>query len=358
MLRCLPLPSLAVMGMLGTGMAHGQSSTLYADGLVRVQGADWRESRVTVIPEFGEAFEIPLTSNHFKLDLGLESSYLVRAAHKDCAAKEVVFDLHVPAAYRGQDFQFPFEIVLEAFKAKEERYAYAKPVGAVYFDPAKEDFTYTTEYARIEKARAVSSLSNRMDEHITLHPVQADLLADYAALFANDPNAAPLDTGARNSGQPMAPPAVTGAYDTVTAEPLTPIPVRNVGMAVPAAPRPIGSSAAPAPTPRPLPVAASSRAPAPGEAVPVPDIPRPESRISTQFTMPQPDDAHAMREFNQLPTMLIQIDRFGYADTTVELRKVTHAYGAVFYFKDGYSITERAYLEEIARNGYHGQRAR
>lgn len=355
--RLLP-PALAFAGILFIGTANGQSSTLYADGIVRVQGADWRDSRVTVIPEFGDAFEIPLTSTHFKLDLGLESSYLVRAAHADCAAKEVVFDLHVPAAYRGQDFQFPFEIILEAFKSKEEKFAYAKPVGVVYFDPAKEDFTYTTEYERIEQARAVSSLADRMNEHIMLHPEQADLLADYAALFANDPNAAPLDTAARDHEQPKKAPPIPLAHDTVTLEPLATHPVQEVGTAAPAAPTLITPQEDAVPTPPSLPVMASSRTPAPSDIAPAVELPRPESRISTQFSVPQTADPHAMREFNQLPTMLIQIDRFGYADSTVELRKVTHAYGAVFYFKDGYSITERAYLEEISRNGYQGQRAR
>src|SRR5690606_22262652 len=135
-----------VVTILAGGELQAQGSTLYTDGILRVKGADWQDSRLTVMPQFGDAFEIPLTSDHFKLDLGLLSTYLIRAAHEGCATKEIVFDLWVPDAYRNATFRFPFEIILEAFKANEEPYSYEQPIGAVFFDEATADFTYITDY--------------------------------------------------------------------------------------------------------------------------------------------------------------------------------------------------------------------
>ena len=340
-LLCLPL------GLLLTA-SQGQTSTLYADGLLRVRGADWRDSRITVVPEFGDPFEIPLSSDHFDLDLGLESSYLVRAVHEGCAAKEIIFDLRVPVQNRSQVFHFPFEILLEVFKPNEEPYGYAHPVGAVFFDPSKEDFIYTTDYQRISQARSVATLVERMDTHISLHPHPENALAGYEALFDQDPNAWPLSAPA-----PALPDSATAGTNTNSLPSRERPPARTepIAFSIPAAPSPV-------------PVQPTTKAP--GTYVPSVtehqgDVavlavvaPDPESRISTHFALEPTSAQQAMHEFQRLPTMYIQIDRFGNSDSTMELRKVTHAYGAVFYFQNGIAITQRAYTEELAKHANTG----
>ncbi len=326
--------------------SQGQTSTLYADGLLRVRGADWRDSRVTVVPEFGDPFEIPLSSDHFDLDLGLESSYLVRAVHEGCAAKEIVFDLRVPVQNRSQVFHFPFEILLEVFKPNEEPYGYAHPVGAVFFDPAKEDFIYTTDYQRISQARSVATLVERMDTHISLHPHPENALAGYEALFDHDPNAWPLPptTAAR-----ALPDSVTAGTDkdSPPSRERPPARTEHIAFSIPAAPSPVlVQPTTKAPGTYAPPVAAHQ-----GDvAVLAVVAPDPESRISTHFALEPTSAQQAMHEFQRLPTMFIQIDRFGNSESTMELRKVTHAYGAVFYFQDGIAITQRAYTEELAKH--------
>ena len=70
--------------------------------------------------------------------------------------------------------------------------------------------------------------------------------------------------------------------------------------------------------------------------------------MSTRLEVPSTEKPPGSHELNVLPTMVIVIDRFGKGTTSTELRKVTHAYGAVFYFQDGAAITERTYRQLLA----------
>ena len=342
LLFCLPLGFFL-------SAAQGQSSTLYAEGLLRVRGADWRDARVTLIPEFGDPFEVPLSSDHFELDLGLESSYLVRASHEGCATKEVIFDLRVPVQNRNQVFRFPFEILLEVFKPNQEPYAYAHPVGAVFFDPIKQDFTYTTDHQRIRQARSIDPLMERMETHINLHPHPENALAGYEALFDEDPNAWSLPAKAAVKAPAMLDTVTTDAVmESSAITELPPPKMEPIANSKPAVPSPVlvESTIRAARTNDPPKTARPSELPKPTPAV---DAPPSESRVSTRFALEPSSAQQAMHEFHELPTMFIQIDRFSNSEITTELRKVTHAYGAVFYFQDGITITKRAYTEELAK---------
>ncbi|MGB5071374.1 MAG: hypothetical protein WBO28_10510 [Flavobacteriales bacterium] len=316
-----------------------QANTLFTNGRIRVQGADWRDTRITVMPQFGEAFEVPLASDKFDLDLGLFSTYLIRAAHADCATKEIVFDLWVPDAYRNTVFYFPFEIMLETFPDGEKPYSYEHPVGVVFFDEAKADFTYTTDYTEIEQANSLPTMIERMNTYVNLHPKPVDQLAVYEALFAQDPNAAipqgnttPVDqTTSPSVRHTELPPDVkVEAPTTQRADPVAPV---------------LGPQAAPREE-RPAKATSITTQPSVEEGTAVRS--RSSSRISTRLEVPPPPQYLKTHEFSVLPTMLIVIDRFGHNNTSTELRKVTHAYGAVFYFLDGAAITERTYDEKLA----------
>lgn len=319
--------------MTCAGNLQAQGSTLYTNGKVRVKGGDWRDTRITVMPQFGDAFEIPLTSDQFDLDLGLLSTYLVRAAHDGCAAKEIVFDLWVPAAYRNSVFTFPYEILLESFKPNEQPYRYDHPVSGVFFDETAGAFTYTTDYSSIQKARELPTLVERMATHISLHPKPEDPMAGYIALLAHDPNAEGAQT---NSNE-----AERAATPTVTEMSTLPPPL-------PKAPQPEPEPAAPpAPEPTKSPAPGTPKAPSTAERGGTRNVS--SSHMTTRLAYIAPKDAHSSHELNVLPTMVVVIDRFGNASTSTEVRKVTHTYGAVFYFKDGESITERAYQEWLKK---------
>ncbi|MGB6046427.1 MAG: hypothetical protein WBG34_02400 [Flavobacteriales bacterium] len=70
--------------------------------------------------------------------------------------------------------------------------------------------------------------------------------------------------------------------------------------------------------------------------------------MATRVEVPAPEQPSGSHELNILPTMVIVIDRFANGTTSTELRKVTHAYGAVFYFQDGRSVTEHTYRQRLA----------
>lgn len=319
-----------------------QSNTLYTNGKVKVRGGDWRDTRVTVMPQFGEAFEVPLSTEIFDLDLGLFSTYLVRASHVGCATKEIVFDLWVPDAYRNAVFHFPFEIVLETFRANEKPYSYEHPVGIVFFDETKADFTYTTDYKQVERARSLPTMEQRMKTHITLHPKPVNELAAYEALFAKDPNAEESPSDTTRVAQTSRP---TRSHAEVAPEPVPASRTTEPSFTV-----------APAPVPRSTTQAATP--PTLKKVTTVPSAPSKDkvaaeqvefsSRMSTRLEIPSPQQDQGSHEFSVLPTMVIVIDRFGNGNTSTEVRKVTHAYGAVFYFQDGAPITERAYNEKLA----------
>lgn len=335
-----------VVTILAGGELQAQGSTLYTDGILRVKGADWQDSRLTVMPQFGDAFEIPLTSDHFKLDLGLLSTYLIRAAHEGCATKEIVFDLWVPDAYRNATFRFPFEIILEAFKANEEPYSYEQPIGAVFFDEATADFTYTTDYSSIKKARSLPALVERMQTHISLHPEPVDPLEVYGAMFAHDPNAEQprvISSADHQSDLPAAP------QDTVMAPPSMPPPMTPSPAAMATASATVTPGPRPSP-PGPAPAAArvntAASAPAAGERNNSENAT--SSHMATRVEVPAPEQPTGSHELNILPNMVIVIDRFANGTTSTELRKVTHAYGAVFYFQDGRSVTEHTYRQRLA----------
>ncbi|MGV9011366.1 MAG: hypothetical protein ACOH13_02125 [Flavobacteriales bacterium] len=314
---------------------------------MRVRGADWRDTRVTVMPQFGEAFEVPLSTDQFDLDLGLFSTYLVRAAHAGCATKEIVFDLWVPDAYRNAVFHFPFEIVLETFRANEKPYSYEHPVGIVFFDETKADFTYTTDYEQVERARSLPTMEQRMETHIALHPKPVNELAAYEALFAKDPNAEEPHSDTMRVEQTSRP-----------SEPHTALP-----------PEPVPGSRTTEPSftiaPSPRSTAQATTSPTVKKATTVPAAPSRDkvaakqmefsSRMSTRLEIPSLRQDQGSHEFSVFPTMVIVIDRFGNGSTSTEVRKVTHAYGAVFYFQDGAPITERAYNEKLAEFVRMGQ---
>lgn len=317
-----------------------QANTLYADGILRVRGGSWSDARVTILPQFGEAFDLPLNNDRFQLDLGLRSTYLVRASHPGCATKEVVFDLRLPGVSSTASFRFPFEIILERFAKGEEPFEYAQPVGLVFFDEEEQDFIYTTDYTRMRKVLGLDSLITRMAAHIERVPVQADVMADLEWMFVNDPNAA-LSKVEKEVPAPAADLALEGEE---RASPLVvdvPSGMKGDGSAdkeIRHASIPVEADTVSVP---PLPAS-----PAPITLTPTAAKP-PASRFSTHWQVPEPGEPSASHELQTMRTMVIAIDRFSDGTSATELRKVTHAFGAVFYFEDGIAIDQRAYEERL-----------
>ncbi|HNU55402.1 MAG TPA: hypothetical protein PKN30_02345 [Flavobacteriales bacterium] len=318
------------------------ANTLSADGILRVRGGSWSNARVTILPEFGEAFDLPLNDDRFQLDLGLRSTYLVRASHPGCATKEVVFDLRLPGTASAESFRFPFEIILEHFAKGEEPFEYAQPVGLVFYDEEEQDFIYTTDYTRMRKVLGLDSMIKRMAAHIERVPVQVDALADLEWMFVNDPNAS-LPSVEKEDPSPLADQTVAAEEKEPGSPVIVDAPYRKQGDGSANKEALHASVPVEAGTVSGPPLLASA---APTSLIP-PAAKPPASRFSAHWRVTEPGEPSASHELQTMRTMVIAIDRFSDGTSATELRKVTHAFGAVFYFEDGISIDQREYEERL-----------
>lgn len=304
------------------------AEVVHIDGIVRVKGGAWKGVKLTVVPEYSAPFEVALTSSRFDLELPLQSTYLLRAEHAGCPTKEVLFDCSVPPAFGRNAFEFPVLIEL-ALEQPGTHFEYAGPVGLVTFEEAQEDFTYTTDYTRIELVEPLPQLHARMPASALGNTTSVDpLAAAFASLLAH---AATGAAAIPATGPAPAPTPVPAEPVDVAEEAPLPAPIAVAPVAVAAAvsipvPAPVVTkTVAPVARTEPFPHRTTAKRPAP-------EPPATDSR---------PCGTH---DIETHPRFVIRTDRITTADGCSELRKVVHAYGAVFFFHDGRAVTEPYYL--------------
>lgn len=284
------------------------AGVVHADGILRVKGGSWKNARVTLIPEFGAPHVIDRNSAHFTLDLALQCTYLLRAEHENAATKEVVFELRMPEQFAQLDYSFPFEITLEV-EASENVSPFAGPVGLVSFEPALKDLSYTTDHRLLaigNKARELAAKVRYAEPlarpELALEPTpgipmpakvpdSAAPLLDVTGLAAGAPNPLP----SRTSPPVLVEPALPMSNDRIV-----------TATAATSSARAVKNKVAPA---------------------------VPSASVALKATCGQ-------EELQHLPSMMIAIR---YDSNCDELRKVTHSYGAVFYFQNGRAICQREY---------------
>lgn len=303
---------------------------LIAEGLIKVKGDSWEGTRITILPEFGEPYELPLKSNRFELELGLQASYLVRAEHMGCPTKEVFFDCRIPALLESWDFRFPFEITLEKLSPGAASFTYAQPVGLVYFDTKKEDFNYTTDYSRITEAPSIEMMKARMNAWSTdvrgsgHGTMTSSLIASTISIASTPARLEPL-------------PVLEGPLALDKAE------VRSVSVPNLTVSEEVSKTGSVADqiVAEAAPMVAISRE--------LPTVER-KSMVSSSRTIHSVTDRKCecgTHQFLTEPNKVIVIDRVHAEEGCVELRKVVHAYGGVFYFHDGRSVTQPLYEEVL-----------
>ena len=324
--------SLLLLAVLVTVPRLVRAEVLHIDGIVRVKEGSWKGVTLTVVPEFSASFVVALSSGRFDLNLPLQATYLLRAEHAGCPTKEVLLDCTVPPAFEGVAFEFPIQIDL-AVAVAGPPVAYAGPVGLVTFAGASADFTYTTDYTRIANVRSLPELYARMPatalrRGTNTDPVASAFPSPLAQASSRDratPVKAPL---------PAALPAPVVAVLVVEGS-LTPMPIAVV---------PVHVASVDSITPtllavakRATPLAAAE--PAPARAVvhhPKTHLPTPDDRPCGTYDL----ETHAL--------CVIRIDRIHTTDGCSELRKVVHAYGAVFFFHDGRAVAEPYYQRALS----------
>ncbi len=335
----LPLRTTSLIFFMTMLVRSVSADILVAEALIKVKGAGWEGTRITILPEFGEPYQIPMTSNRFELELGLQASYLIRAEHPECPTKEVFFDCRVPVLLESWDFEFPFEITLEKFTG-DRSFTYSQPVGLVFFDTAEEDFAYSTDYSRIMNATSIAPMQVRMNNSASLvsgsdlgavsdrimpasdqsHEMETERIktipttkletrkiatlepyAEVKGVFAMDDYVVPVTTPATASSSKK--------IELPTREPIRPVSNRKLS-----------------PIKKESEAIVSSRT-----------IYTPESSASDCGT----------HLFESHTNRVVVIDHVPVPDGCAELRKVVHSYGEVFYFQNGRSITEPVYNEVL-----------
>lgn len=321
-MRLTPLVLLASLAAVPYAYS---AEVLHIDGIVRVEDGSWKGVILTVVPEFSEPFVVDLRSNRFDLVLPLHATYLLRAEHAGCPTKEVLFDCTLLPAFGRTSFEFPIQIDL-AVELEGSMFMYAGPVGLVTFDEARADFTYTTDYTRIKQVRSLPHLHARMPASALGDGSRADpLVAAFAFLMEQ------ASSGVAETLEPVVSTTTAPAQsDRLVEEGSLTASNDNVPMDGPAIHDVLSLGATvvmpTAPVARAEPVAARTIVKPPMPWLPTMD----ERPCGTHDVVSQ---MHCV----------IKIDRVPTPDGCSELRKVMHAYGAVFFFHDGRAVTEPYY---------------
>jgi hypothetical protein len=242
--------------------------------------------------------------------------------------KELYFDTHVPEEFLDKaPFDFPFKVTLEPPPAGYH-FEYAGPVGYIRFYPELEDFGYDTDYTR----KGDPAMHERMKV------IQAELDGAVATTAPLSPIAAP----SLPQPAPSVPEEVVEENDSLVKAEATAAPLvhrtgeGSMSSEIPRQLQPRNTAREHKPVVRPLtaqPVvhgppahfSAIARAPVVREESPMPSG-RTEELITEKTRV----------------TTIVRITEQGHM---TEWRRVAHAFGPVFYFKDGVSCSDREYRE-------------
>ena len=317
---------------------------LHTDGLIKVKGGSWRDVTITVVPEFSAPFEIALTGPHFKLDLPVYSTYLLRAEHPGCAAKAILFDCTVPERLGDLDFEFPFEVELEMMTS-QEAFEYAGPVGLVSFNELKTDFTYNTDYTKIHDVPALPQLERVMASALGSHGIdQLNLISGLStmpkveSISPAPPTDVPLpapvshikQVNAMREGSNSPSVLFLPAAEEQGSDRETELAFSVVKASEPKESHTVSNSRE-SNTPHIVPIAFKPNVD-PGQ-----DQDKSEQCNTHQFI--------------QERRYVMTIDRVATDDGCLELKRVSHAYGAVYYFINGMAATGERYsttLRQVA----------
>lgn len=340
------LPTTLLVSIMAASFdVNASRGTLKADGILSVKGAASTTAQVTIVPYGAPAYTLPVGTRHFELNLPLNDHYLASFSREGCPTKEVYFDASVPVEFTDGEFTFPFKVTLEHL-SEERMFAYEAPVGYVRYMHQLRDFGYETQYL----VKVKEDLRERMEAMKVTGIDPRTTLPPAALLVVDRPEDGPAVEKEANS-----------PFDVLAAN-VNEVPrlVHRVGRETEAPmPAPASAPAAVEPVEERTPEAiAGPAAPMPLNTLPVdlPPIeeasPAPVSSITaTPALTASTTGVRWSREEETItdPRMVIRIVRFTRNDGVVEeYRRVAHAYGAVFYFQEHTSITERDFMARTA----------
>ncbi|MFZ1686415.1 MAG: hypothetical protein WAU70_03275 [Flavobacteriales bacterium] len=342
--RALPLVLFSLCSTTGPLYA----ASLQADGRLRVEGASWKGTRVFVVPTVGAAYEFELSDTRFTIPLTYQDRYMLSFEHEGCPMKQILIDTRVPEQLESEEFGFPFQVTL-TYMPENERFEYDGPVGFVRFSAATVDFTYTTQYGMKQH--------ERMDEQLSLlrlAPSDRDELSRKGLSGGMITRILPGDT--KTSAPAVEVLSAIADHAIPPVEEVVPrsslehlglrptVPSHHVPRGVPIQGYRVPEGAPHFPGVGQPRIAATPTQQAPNAAAIVRSVPARAACLGVESPC-------GSREVIKEPRRVTYISRSSHDGACTELRKVVHAYGAVFFFRNGSSTTEWLYLHALENVG-------
>ncbi len=342
---------------------------LNADGILIVKGADVSSARITIVPAHAAAYALQSATKRFTLRLPMDDTYLVSFVREGCPTKELYFDTRVPVEFAAKDFDFPFQVTLEHVDA-DRLFSYEGPVGFVRYQHPITDFGYETNY--------VVKVEEEMHERMR----QMGSTGTDPKVIHTPAVATVVDVSRDGSERTVKAATTLEEEDGVLAATVSEVPRLVHTLAGPKAPEvevvavieasmettaaPIAETQTPTPQVQPEPAVVHENPvamPVITSVVPVQrpmtsPVPVAKEEVTADSASSAPPAIHVVngierrREEEVLveQRMVIRVVRFVREDGEVldEVRKVTHAFGGVYYFHNERSITERAFQDLTA----------
>ena len=308
---------------------------LKADCIVQLKGADQGSTKVTVMPGTAAAYVVFPVTPRFVLDLPLEETYLLTFEHPGTTTKQLYVDATVPVEQRTLPFDFPLKVVLEHHDGP---FAYAGPVGFIHYQHPITDFGYTTD------------LRVKVNVHF------AERMAALEST-GTDPRSAIVGYTASTSAVSTRMPERNAGPDLNTAWSST---APTVALTAPLVQRlALVPKATPPPDAKPLPMVMITTATTPADDMPTMAPPAPAGTLLvTVKTLPAVLVVLPATTMVRERVIIVESRRVttivrysGQPGPNAEYRRVADHTGAVYFFLDGHSITERNYVSGIAPEG-------
>ncbi len=304
------------------------SLELQVDGMLRIKGGSLEGAQAIIVSDDAEGMMIEGGLAHFVRALQLQTRYLFSFEREGCVTKQILFDTNVPMGYLSDaPFNFPFEVTLER-PPTGTTFEYAGPVGFVRFMPELADFGYDTDYSIKRDPMLFERMREFRDKDASLvaAPVRGIIIG--SPLAEVSPSHDPSDDDSATTPTPSAVPPLVHPTDE---EAMMPVPVREeIPMRIVDKPVRVAVMA----------VAKSASAVVRIKAMP----PAPTQRALSTVSGDSREEQLIVE-----PRSVTTIVRITHAGSIVELRRVAHLYGAVFYFQGGQSCTERQYAVGVAQ---------
>jgi hypothetical protein len=288
----------------------GKNGMLNIDGIVHVSELPLAGTRVVISEYEGPTTVLTNNLHRFTLPLKLQSVYLLSFEREGCATKQLLFDTHVSTATEGEvSFEFPFQVTLAPPPAGRT-FTYAGPVGFIRYQERLNDFGYEKHY----RMQNDEGMQQRIEE----------LQQAVSQASASTASAVPLKVVPTADAD-----APKGHFEELapTLSEVAPL-VNNTG----------------------------KEEVAPMRAVPfIPSVAKETGTVVEEPVIATPTfEAAADRKGREEelivePRRITTVVRLNDNGQVSEYRRVAHAYGGVFYFKDGYNCTAETYGQATGR---------